>query len=1619
MFTILHRQRKAVAVFLAILFANQLFTPSYVYALTAGPSQPEVQSFQPAGTSDMVDLFSGDFSYNIPLFELPGPNGGYPFNLSYQSGVGMDSEASWVGLGWSLNPGAINRQMRGLPDEFKGDPIYTKMAIEPSVTVGLGLGVNLEVFGAAPEIGTVGLGVTQNNQTGMGYSIDASLGFKGTASASGMTGGIGLDLSLNSKEGVNINPSLSLGGKMGEVGLGAGYNSRQGLSSLSFSHAMSMAKLVKSSAMPAKLKIGSVHSSAALSFAHPGYTPQVSMPMRNLSISAQFKPGASWWGIFVNGYIRGFYSEQWLHNNKKRVRSDAYGYLHYQDATSAGDVMDVNREKEGIVTKVSPNLAIPTLTYDIYSVTGQGIGAMYRPVRNDVGVVRDPEASSISVGGSVGVDAAPAASHVGINLSVNHSESVSGGWGNRNDIGARVSFQQKNLNDLYEPWHFKVHGEQVGEPVAAYNALGGDDAVRVKLTGSNLTPSASTTLENKSWSQQVPNPGSQYRDRKPRGQMIQTITNEALASGSQEMISYFKIKYLDRSGTEQTYSRAGLPGHHLAAFTALTPAGLRYNYGLPAYNTLQEQVTFSAKKQTGQTSKVNVGNAGQNDPYYDHSDTEKFLKKVALPPYAHAYLLTSIIGPDYVDVTGDGVTADDLGYWVKFTYQQQSGGASLYQWRDPFSKAHYQEGWKTDPRDDKGSYTYGEKELWYLARAETKSHIATFTVQEREDGRGVAAKLQDANNTGQPVYALQEVRLFTRSAGTTYPIKVVKFQYDYSLCPGVYNSNTGKGKLTLKRVWFEYGASQRGQLNPYIFTYHAKNPAYDQHAYDRWGNYKPYPVGDYLHNIDFPYVNQDPAGKDALDQQVAAWSLQEIRLPSGATITVDYESDDYAYVQHLQAMQMTALVDPYTTASQVSMSASYALRDGNLKIRFPLKRPISGTLSSGLQRQEVLKYIDQRRKQLYFKIKINLRRAGEGYEEYVSGYADIDMSSTMGLEQDASGNYAYGYFYVVADDGRHPFSKRAWQHIRTNQPALANSGRRLKQTNSVGERVNQIKSLGNVFTQVRQMFEGFYNFCADKDWGREVVGGKSWVRLMVPDKVKYGGGLRVRQITMKDHWAEDEEGIYGQLYEYTLEEDGETISSGVAAYEPLVGGDENPLRCAKKYVQSVPLRADNNLFFEYPINETHYPGPGVGYRKVTVTSLASAALAGKALQHITLSDGLSLFPQGEGISYGTTGMTVHEFYTAKDFPVLTDETEKANKPYKLSVPIPFLGNVSVSKLAASQGYSIVTNDMHGKQKQMSTYRQTKDGAFEETPMAWKRYHYLAKPRVYEQQKVQQLAALFADNNDGTMRVASAADINNSAVTKLTLGQESDFFLDMRSHQDISWEGGARVNTDIVYIPLIFVVIPIPVPTAWPSISRSESQLKTVVTNKVIYKSGILESVEAYDGGSLVKTQNLKWDKLTGAVVLTEVNNDFDDPLYAYSIPAYTQYQGMGAAYQNVGVSFVLNGIQEITDRPYHYRFTTTLSSGILTPGDELMFYSGSEGLTDPAAVAVYLGEEDNKLLFYTQAVLGYTEYKAMVVRSGYRNQLMASAGSITALQDPSVPGTPVTHRKTFSIPRTN
>lgn len=138
-----------------------------------GPNAPEAASFEPVDATDMVNLVTGDFSYVLPLLNIPSPQGGYPLALSYHAGIAMDQEASWVGLGWSLNPGAINRVTSGNPDDWKDAIIkefaydYGNTATSNSVSFGIG----------APIIGSIGVGVSWGSHKSYGGHISAQSSF--------------------------------------------------------------------------------------------------------------------------------------------------------------------------------------------------------------------------------------------------------------------------------------------------------------------------------------------------------------------------------------------------------------------------------------------------------------------------------------------------------------------------------------------------------------------------------------------------------------------------------------------------------------------------------------------------------------------------------------------------------------------------------------------------------------------------------------------------------------------------------------------------------------------------------------------------------------------------------------------------------------------------------------------------------------------------------------------------------------------------------------------------------------------------------------------------------------------------------------------------------------------------------------------------------------------------------------------------------------------------------------------------------------------------------------------------------------------------------------------------
>ncbi|MEL6143661.1 MAG: hypothetical protein AAFU67_18830, partial [Bacteroidota bacterium] len=168
------RRRKAWLCLWAIVL--QIIAPLPLYALTSGPSSPEFASFTPVATTKMVNEFTGDFTYNLPLLNIPGANGGgYPLSLSYNNETSVEAEASWVGLGWTLNPGSIQRNKRGFPDDWQAENVTYWNKVPDNWTIGLNPNAGLEVFSGSFASASVSGGIRYNNYRGFGFT--GSVGF--------------------------------------------------------------------------------------------------------------------------------------------------------------------------------------------------------------------------------------------------------------------------------------------------------------------------------------------------------------------------------------------------------------------------------------------------------------------------------------------------------------------------------------------------------------------------------------------------------------------------------------------------------------------------------------------------------------------------------------------------------------------------------------------------------------------------------------------------------------------------------------------------------------------------------------------------------------------------------------------------------------------------------------------------------------------------------------------------------------------------------------------------------------------------------------------------------------------------------------------------------------------------------------------------------------------------------------------------------------------------------------------------------------------------------------------------------------------------------------------------
>lgn len=1556
------RTRVRIACFFLSLLLIQGLTPTVAWALTSGPAQPEASQFQPAGTSDMVDLFTGDFKYNIPLLDV----GGYPINLNYQSGAGMDDEASWVGLGWNLNVGAMNRQIRGIADDSNGDTLRSENYMKPKITYGGSITVRGEVFGG--EVfpfgfnGSLTTGLFVDNYTGWGSDITLNSGLSlSRGNASKLTPGLGISLNDNTSSGVTVTPSASLSLKksIGDdmsakagLSVNCAINTREGMKDATLGASFRGAQLGRGDFQG---NYGNLYSTSVSFNTAPFYPkPGVLFLSKNQTYSVDFGGAAA--GVYGGGGATGYKTVREVLNRTQENRT--FGHLYAEKgANVATAMMDFMREKDNPILEQTQNLPVPIVTPDIFSYTSQVGGGQIRAVRHSSGVLFDNETLDVSDNKSVSAEYGMGVYfHGGVSIYNQDVVNSNGKWKSDNRFLKKADFAAKEQVDEEEAY-FQQVGEMGVRDQHFNDRILGEEAVRVSLNGKETKEELHTASGNNV----IATSAFKKDGRQQRNTAVMYLNAEQVKqAGLDKQMRSYRLNRLDNnknfkapSCDEKRYDTIDYVGgyrkkHHIGEITVTGNDGKRMVYGIPVYNLKQEEYSFATHYENADTSNNLVQFNLNNDSSVNHrplvkgnSVTDEYYHKETQPAYATSYLLTGILSSDYVDMTGDGITDDDRGTAFKFNYSKID---SPFHWRTPYGrvphKAQFNKGLGADPDDDKASFISGDKELWYLNSVESKTMIAYFITEDRDDALGARwSGIQDPLKQQR----LKEIRLYSKNDLKT-PIKTVVFEYDYSLCNNIPNSVNGGGKLTLTKVYFKYGSSSKGSHHRYEFAYN-ENPPYEYLSTDKWGTYKPAHSNgtdhmEALRNDEFPYTTSDSA---LAAKYASAWNLSEIKLPSGGMIDIQYEADDYAYVQDKKATEMKRINFMYDNKGKVTNNLLDA-------VEFEVNIDDDKLTTDNLDvfKNKCLNGEDY----MYFKMFVNLtddpNSTDDQQYDFVPVYGKVSKVSvkngTARVTLDVS------WLGVVSVN---PIALAAWQRMRLEYPRYAYPG--YKNRFMYDSPITSI--LAAIVSNIGNLAELAQNFnlrAYRKKFASHVKLEKSFARIVKMNRKKLGGGARVKKIMMSDEWnamvAGETRATYGQEYQYTTNtssEGGQVISSGVAAYEPSSGGDENPLRQAVPYTQNVFWGLDNSYYNELPFAESLYPAPVVGYSEVKVRNLGENGVADPA---------------------NKTGWLVYEFYTARDFPVYMQQTDLQMTKHKPSSWASFFGGQSIYELAMSQGYSLFLNDMHGKAKAEKVLNQTG-------------------------KEISSTEYLYnAEYSGQSLRLKNVADVVDSTGTitqNQVIGREIDMITDMRQ-SELS-NKGKSINIGLDLIPLFNIPFPIP---HYPESNNDDYRLfRGAVILKTVQYYGVVSKVIKKINGSSVTASHLLYDKYTGEPVVSQSNNEFEDPVYTLSIPAYWMYSHMGMAYKTLGMTFTdfstdQNAVPDAKFRPY------------LTAGDELInmqtgYRTWVVNTPGTGGNTVRLIERNGRL---AKGQFGTVK----VCRSGYRNLLTAPATSITSLKNPIV-----------------
>jgi hypothetical protein len=935
----LFRNRRLVRVAASFLLLETLTTiiaPSVSFS-SIGPGQVEFTSYESPGSTDMVNLTTGDLTYNLPVLDVPGPEFGFSLPLTYRAGIRLEQEASWVGLGWSLNPGALARGLNGYPDDVSN--VNYRTTFHKNVDRGW--------TGGIP--GLIDLG--WSSETGHSGSVDLI----GLASASWA------------------------GGKFKSADLvGVKYTKGEGIS-VDPVRMAAAAATIASAGTSATLSVGASMALQAGTTAGAG-------------IAANILGKASGSGGFNRPTVRtekgflGFYTNYWVFYDED-ANEKMYGSLYFRDmskdTTTAADHGDAykgidsyNRTLSGKRTRPNtfnyyrwegrPNEEVAA---DLHQTVGKGDNSYYGTSMRPLSIAHD----NFSVMGTgVSGNIRPQLLEMGSLAMPRRMSNLHYKYSIVPFLDDyKVGFRYENSASNGYNYHYNDN-QTVGIDSDQGAMILKDERLITDSDRYRRTAPARKGIRNAA-------AGRTSRSRGfVQGKSVDWFTNQEILNQSGGADKVLESDHAGRPGD----FRLTLPGKGIGAFAVTAEDGTTYHYSLPVYHygtyTHTREVTSSGDPGIS-TTTMGKGN------------------KV----YATTWALTAITSPDYIDRGQPGIVDDaDWGGWTKFTYgrfnqyykwRQPYTGES-YQAKD-MGSASYSEGYKetyylnsirtrthtalfvksvrndargyanqaNDELDSDGTYPIPAAAHIKSASSLRLDEIVLLNNEDYlklQTADGIRA-VGDAGGTIPPLTTNTSNNASTwnsaelgsmdtyanvfdghdlttdgriRSFVDARALKRIKFNYSYNLCQGVPSSfvsvnqpQATSGKLTLESLSM-YGPQSTKLMPDFQFAY-GYNPAYGRDKWDGYGMYKRDAVESTTTGTHGVSTNYEVASQDG-----AAWSLTSITSPLGGKTQFSYERDQYAHVSEYGTTKIEFSNTDCSTTLQVRSFAG--LPTGNLQDYF-------------------------------------------------------------------------------------------------------------------------------------------------------------------------------------------------------------------------------------------------------------------------------------------------------------------------------------------------------------------------------------------------------------------------------------------------------------------------------------------------------------------------------------------------------------------------------------------------------------------------------------------------------------------------------------------------------------